>query len=106
MSLTCDNTTDACPGTKLTCTCSVPSDGLIWRLPGSENIIFDNQTGVGSNKTAADGTFVAVLLTDDIGGETASMLISTATESLVNGTIVCAEDTQNASAIYTIIFAG
>ena len=45
--MTCDDTTDVCPGTELTCTCSVESDGLIWRLPASETIALeDNKEGV------------------------------------------------------------
>ena len=49
--MTCDNTTDICPGTKLTCNCSVSSTsaGVIWTLPGSETIALDDK--VGSNST-------------------------------------------------------
>ena len=109
VSLTCDSTTDVCPDTELTCTCSVPSAGLIWRLPGSEDhITFDDKAVVGSNKTTTDGIFAVV--TNNTGGGIESMLIYTATESLVNDTIECAEEgTQEpASAMYTIphTFAG
>ena len=78
-----DNTTDVCRGT---CTCSVESDGLIWRLPGSVSIVFDDKAGVGSNGTT-DGIFFAVI-TNKTGGVLESML-TYATESLVNGTIEC-----------------
>ena len=90
VSLTCDDTTGVCPGTELTCTCSVDSPGLAWRLPGPETITFDDKAGVGSNKTTTNGTFVAVF-TNNTGGVLESMLIYTATESLVDGTIVCEE---------------
>ena len=104
VSLTCDDdddddTTYVCPDTELTCTCSVNStsdnSGLIWRLPVpgmSETITlaFDNKAGVGSNKTTTDGIFVAVV-TNNTGGVLESMLIYTATESLVDGTIECEE---------------
>ena len=90
--MTCDNTTDVCPGTELTCTCSVNSTnaGLIWRLPGSETIGFDDKEGVaiGSNKTTTNGIFLAVIITNNTG-VLESMLIYTATESLVDGTIEC-----------------
>ena len=106
--MTCDSTTDVCPGTELTCTCSVPSVGLTWRLPGSETIQLDDKAVVGSNKTTTDGIFAVV--TNNTGGGIESMLIYTATESLVNGTIVCAEEgtEEPASATYTIphTFAG
>ena len=92
--MTCDNTTDVCPGTELTCNCSVESDKLAWRLPGSEAIAFDDKAGVGSNETTTNGIFVAVV-TNNTGGVLESMLIYTATESLVNGTIECEEQGTN-----------
>ena len=97
VSLTCDDDdddddTDVCPGTELTCTCSTSisnNTGLIWTLPaGSENIAFDDKADVGSNETTTNGIFFAVV-TNNTGGVLESMLIYTATESLVNGTIVC-----------------
>ena len=97
--MTCD---DVCPGTnKLTCTCSVDSDEMVWKLPGS-TIAFDDKEGVGTNRTTDNGTFVAVV-TNDTGGKE-SMLIYTANESLVNDTIVCEE--QGISQPVTINEAG
>ena len=88
--MTCDNTTSVCPGTELTCcTCSVHSPGLTWTLPGSATIRLDDKF-VGSNN-ATDGIFFAVV-TNNIGGVLESMLIYTATESLVNATIKCEEE--------------
>ena len=81
--MTCD---DVCPGTELTCTCIVNSIGLIWTLPGSETIPLDDKVGI--NGTTTNGLFVAVV-TNNTGGVLKSMLIYTATESLVNATIVC-----------------
>ena len=46
VSLTCDDTTDVCPGTELTCTCSVSNDALIWILPGSETLSIDEKRGI------------------------------------------------------------
>ena len=107
--MTCDDTTDVCPGTELTCTCSVSNDALIWTLPaGSENIAFDDKEGVGTNRTTANGIFVAVLTnntvvaTNDTGGIVESMLIYTANESLVNDTIVCSGN-AGAGAMSTMI---
>ena len=96
VSLTCDNTsTDVCPGTELTCTCSVNSTDqkLTWKLSESEIITFDHDHSVGSNETR--GIFVAVV-TNNTGGVLESMLIYTANESLVlvNG-IVCEEWEHN-----------
>ena len=90
ISLTCDDTTDVCPGTELTCTCSVSNTELVWKLPGSETITFDEKAGVGSNETTINGIFA--IITDNTGsGGKKSMLIYTATESLVNdsNTIEC-----------------
>ena len=84
--MTCDNTTDVCPGTELTCTCGVNSTGLIWTLPGLETMALDDK--VGSNSTTTNGTFFAVV-TNNTGVVLESMLIYTATESLVKGSIVC-----------------
>ena len=86
--MTCDNTTDICPGTKLTCNCSVSSNAVIWTLPGSETIALDDK--VGSNSTTINGIFFA-FITDNTGGVLESVLIYTANESLVNDTIVCEE---------------
>ena len=84
VSLTCDN----CPGTEFTCTCSVNSTGVIWRLPGSEIIVLDDK--VGSNSTTTNGIFFAVV-TNNTGVVLESMLIYTANASLVNATIECEE---------------
>ena len=86
--MTCDDTTDVCPGTKLTCNCSVNDTGLTWRLPGSETISLDQK--VGSNSTTTNGIFFAVVTNNINTGGKESMLIYTANESLVNGTIECA----------------
>ena len=60
----------------LTCTCSVSSYELAWRLPGPEIITFDDKAGVGSHKTTTDGIFFAVITcTNNIGGVLESMLI-------------------------------
>ena len=108
VSLTCDNTTDVCPGTELTCTCSVDSPGLVWILPGSEKLSSDDKGKFTVNVTT-DGTFVAVV-TNNTGGVLESMLIYTATESLVNGTIECKEEgisnAESASVTITDTFAG
>ena len=108
MSLTCG----VCPGTEFTCTCSVESDGLAWRLPESVTITLDDKAGVGSNETTTNGMFVAVV-THNTGGKE-SMLIYTATdhESLVNGTIKCEEQStgrdrpRSASVTINNTFAG
>ena len=107
--MTCDDTTDVCPGsTKLACTCSVSntSAGFIWTLPGSEYISLD--TKVGSNSATTNDIFFAVV-TNNTGGVLESMLIYNVTESLVNGTIECAEQSgmgRSVSATITYIFAG
>ena len=97
VSLTCDDMTNVCPGTELTCNCSVPTAGVMWRLPESVTISLDDK--VGSNSTTTDGIFYVVvtkIVTDHTGAVSTlesleSMLIYTATESLVNGTIECKE---------------
>ena len=106
-SLTCDNTTDVCPGTELTCTCSVmvSNNRVIWRLPGlslgSETIALEDK--VGSNSTTTNGIFFAVItkITEEV---LESMLIYTAsaTESLVDGTIMCSGN-EGAGAVSTTI---
>ena len=103
--MTCDNTTDVCPGTELTCTCSVNSTGLIWTLPGLETIALDDK--VGSNSTTTNGMFVAAL-TNNTGGILESMLIYTATEPLVNATIECSgnKGTGAMSTTITVTLAG
>ena len=100
---------DVCPGTELmlTCTCSVNSTGLAWRLPGSETIVFDEKYGIGStsNRTTTDGMFVAVV-TNNTGGVLESMLIYTATESLVNGIIKCVAQGTDQLRFVSAIIAG
>ena len=115
--MTCNDTTDVCPGTELTCICSVSSSGLAWRLPGSEfktlTLAFDDKEGalVGSckKKSTTDSTFVAVI-TNNTGGVLESILIYTATESLANGTIECKEEgnsqLRSVTAVITDTFAG
>ena len=94
VSLTCDDTTDVCPGTELTCTCNVSNDGLIWTLPGSGVISIDDK-GEFSSDANTYGIFVAVLTNNTVaaingtGGFLESMLIYTANESLVDATINC-----------------
>ena len=105
VSLMCDNTTDVCPGTELTCTCSVNSTSgntaLIWTLPGSETIALDDK--VGSNSTTTNGIFFA-FITDNTGGVLESVLIYTANESLVNVTIECSDiDNAGAGTVSTMI---
>ena len=106
ISLTCDNTTDVCPGTELTCTCSVSNDGLIWRLPGSGEILIDDKGEFSSNVTTY-GIFIAVV-TNNTGGVLESMLIYTATESLVNAIITCSGAVRAGamSTMITVTFAG
>ena len=99
VSLTCDDTTGVCPGTELTCTCSIYSPIMVWALPGSESIVFSNSDAVGS--IIANGIFVAVV-TNNTGGVLESVLIYTATESLVNATIEC-QSVINGEAVSTII---
>ena len=61
VSLTCnddiDDDDDTCPGTDVTCTCSVLTAGVLWRLPGSETILLDDKLG----SSGTDGTFFAVI---------------------------------------------
>ena len=105
--MTCDNTTDVCPGTELTCNCSIDSPGLVWNLPGSETIPLDDK--VGSEGTTASGIFFAVITNNKTGGVLESMLIYTATVSLVNATIECKElgvMGRSVSATIIYIFAG
>ena len=91
--MTCDDATDVCPGTELTCTCSVSDSlGLVWRLQWSVSITFDDKADVGSNETTTDGAFFAVV-TNKTEGVLESMLIFTATASLVDGIIIdCTEE--------------
>ena len=116
VSLTCyddDDTTDVCPGTEVTCTCSVESDGLIWKLPLGPIITFDYKDGVGKTINETNGVFVAVLTnntviaTNNTGRILESMLIYTATKSLVDATVECKEQgTGQASVTINDIFAG
>ena len=106
VSLTCDDTTDVCPGTELTCTCSVSSTGLIWTLPGSGEIAIDDK-GEFSGNVNTNGIFLAVL-TNNTGGILESMLIYNATESLVNVTIMCSGNAgaEAMSTTITVTLAG
>ena len=103
--MTCDNTTDVCPGTELTCNCSVSNDALIWRLPGSGVISIDTK-GEFSSNVNTNGIFVAVLTNNTVVATNntvlESMLIYTATESLVNDTIMCSGN-AGAGAMSTMI---
>ena len=104
--MTCDDTTDVCPGTELTCNCSVPSPVLTWNLPGSVTISFTGGDGVGSNETGAIGVFFAVV-TDNTGGKE-SMLKYNATEPLMSSNIECEDGLSgntNTTTI-TVTFAG
>ena len=104
--MTCDDTTDVCPGTELTCNCSVSSPVLIWNLPGPVTITFGGGDGVGSNETTINGVFFAVV-TDNTGGKE-SMLKYNATESLMSSNIEC-EDPLSGNAnttTITVTFAG
>ena len=109
--MTCDNTTDVCPGTELTCNCSTNisnNTGLIWALPGSKTITFDIKDGVGMRKnstTTNDIIFFAVV-TNNTGGIMESMLIYTATESLVDDTIKCSGHVGAMSTTITVTLAG
>ena len=105
VSLTCDNTTDVCPGTELTCTCNVSNDELIWTLPGSGEISFDEK---GQLSMRYSSVFVAVLINNNTGGILESMLIYTANESLVNVTIACSgkAGAGTVSTMITVTLAG
>ena len=106
VSLTRDDTTDVCPGTELTCTCSVPSPILVWNLPGSVTIVFGVSDSVGSNRTGTNGVFFAVVTVNTGGKE--SMLKYNATESLMSSNIEC-EDPVSGNAnttTITVTFAG
>ena len=99
----CDNTSDVCPGTVLTCTCTVPSSALVWNVPGT--IAFTGGDGVGAHNT--EGMFFAIV-TNDIGGNKESLLNYTADESLVNHDIQCEDGvggTTNTTTI-TVTFPG
>ena len=96
-SLTCDSTTDVCPGTEMTCTCSVASVALTWTLPGSVTIAFSGADGVGSSKTGTNGVFFAVI-TDDSGGGKKSMLR--------NEVIQCQDAVNGDHSSINITFAG
>ena len=87
MEAVCDNTTDVCPGTELTCTCNVSNDALIWTLPGP-GVISTDDKGQFTDNVTTNGIFVAVV-TNNTGGVLESMLIYNATESIVNDTIMC-----------------
>ena len=61
VSLTCDDTTSACPGTELTCICSVDTVGLLWHLPrGGGDIPLTRSLGIGYTNTA--GIFTAEII--------------------------------------------
>ena len=85
-SLTCDNTTSACPGTEVTlCTCSITGVALSWTVPGAGQLSFDDQDGVGAEKS--EGAYTAVI-TDETG-DRVSVLTYNATATLMNGDIEC-----------------
>ena len=81
VSLTCDDTTDVCPGTELTCTCSVDSIGLVWDL----EILLCQCV----NATNTAGIFTAMITELPAGGGIVSVLRYNATQTLVNSDIVC-----------------
>ena len=107
--MTCDNTTDVCPGTELTCACSVTNAGLVWTLPGPGEISIDDK-GQFTNNVTTNGIFVAVIIillfTNNTGGVLESMLIYTATESLVDATIECSGNEESVSTTITVTLAG
>ena len=73
-------------GTEVTlCTCSISSVALSWTLPGGGQITFDNDDGVGANKSS--GLYTAII-TDDTEGRV-SELTYTATTTLMDGSIEC-----------------
>ena len=103
--MTCDDTTDVCPGTELTCTCSVSGSVLVWRLPGPVTIVFTGADDVGSNQTGINGVFFAVV-TDNTGRKE-TMLKYNATESLMSSNIECEDGSGNANTTtITVTFAG
>ena len=106
--LICDSTTDVCPGTELTCTCTVPNFALKWYLPGSRSITFTENMGVGCSEKVS--LFFAVI-TNNTGGKE-SVLKYNATMSLVNnlydGIVKCEDFLTGESDSMSIIvtFAG
>ena len=93
VSLTCDDTTTACPGTELTCTV-VHSVALVWDLPGgSGDIVFVRNQGV--NATVTAGIFTAEIAELPSGGGIVSVLKHNATQALVNSDIVCNDGSIN-----------
>ena len=100
VSLTCDDTTSACPGTELTCTCSVDTNGILWRLPrGGGDIVFARDSGVGVTKTG--GIFHAKI-TDISPKRIVSLLKYNATQILVNTVILCNDGSRYAINTSTI----
>ena len=63
---------------------SISSIALSWTLPGGQ-IAFDNDDGVGANKS--EGAYTATI-TDDTGGRV-SVLTYTATTTLMDANIEC-----------------
>ena len=84
VSLTCDDTTDACPGTELTCTCRVESIGLVWDLEIYHFLLCQSV-----NATNTAGIFTAMITELPAGGGIVSVLRYNATQTLVNSNIVC-----------------
>ena len=105
VSLTCDDTTDVCSGTELTCTCSVPSPTLIWRLPGPVYINFSVIDHVGSNVTDTNGAFVAIF-TAYTGTDLVSLLKYTASDESMNEVIQCEDILRGDNDTILITIAG
>ena len=93
VSLTCDDTTSACPGTELTCICSVDTVGLLWHLPrGGGDIPLTCSLGIGYTNTA--GIFTAEIIDTPPEGIVPLLIIRyNATQILVNKDIVCSDGT-------------
>ena len=83
--MACDDTTGVCPGTEVTlCTCSISSVALSWTLPGVGQIAGD---GVGANRSV--GAYTATITNDT--GSRVSVLTYTATTTLMDANIECAD---------------
>ena len=110
VSLTCSNTTaSACPNTEVTlCTCITTSLIQSWTLPGGEQITLGAADGVGDERTDTDDGSYTVTITDDTGGRE-SVLTYTATTTLMDVSIVCADLASVDPAVtdtVTVTFAG
>ena len=110
-SLKCGNTTDVCPDTELTCTCTITGTILAWEtLPETESITFYGNMRVGFCATTT--LFFAVVTVANTTGGKESVLKST--EPLVNGnhyngvTLQCKDvvSKQSDSISITVTFAG